>query len=131
MEIKTWAEFGALTDEERSAYTPEEMETLKTSIIENEKERDEKLVAADKYHKDYESQKIRAEKAESKLKELGGEIEKSKSQLSPEEILSLAKSDTHPEDLEEIVNYAKFKGISVLEDRKDKTIHTNFSVQFK
>ena len=69
MEITTYKELASLKQEELDAYSPEEMEALKTSVGENEATlattRESELTKA---KEDYESQKIRAEKAESKVK---------------------------------------------------------------
>ena len=110
METKTWAEFGALTEEDKEALTPEEMETLKQTITENEatlaKAREEELAKAKEIA---ENQRIRAEKAEKVKKE-----EKT-SELSTKDILYLAKSDIHADDLADVLEWAKFKNISVSE----------------
>jgi len=117
METKTWAEFGALTDEERSSLTPEEMETLRTSITENEaklagdrKAKDEELVKAKELAENY---KIRAEKAEKGKKE---DKELPKPEYSLSDIRAL--SDVPDEDVEEVVGWAKFKNITVAEAKK-------------
>src|SRR3990167_2280002 len=52
-DINTWADFGALSDDERSVYAPEDLETLKTSKAEKEaklgkdKEKEVQLSAKD------------------------------------------------------------------------------------
>ena len=67
MDIKTWAEFGALTDEARQAYTAEDLEALKTSIAENEANAAKDREAQSKKDKELaDNYKIRAEKAEKK-----------------------------------------------------------------
>jgi hypothetical protein len=114
MEIKTWAEFGALTDEERSALTLEKIETLKTSITENEailaKVKDDEIAKAKEIA---ENQRIRAEKAEKGKKE---EKELPKPEYSLSDIRAL--SDVPDEDVEEVVGWAKFKNITVAEAKK-------------
>ena len=69
MENKTWADFAALPKEDLDAYSPEELEELKTSITDNEanltKEREAELDKSKEYG---ENQKIRAEKAEKDVK---------------------------------------------------------------
>jgi len=116
MEIKTWAEFGALSDEERNSLTPEEIETFKTSITENEaklaeerKAKDEELAKAKELAENY---KIRAEKAEK------GKKEEKTSELSTKDILYLAKADIHEDDMNDVLEWAKFKNISVQEAHK-------------
>ncbi len=75
MENKTWAEFAALPKEDVDAYSPEELEELKSSITENEAElakgREDELSKSKEYG---ENQKIRAEKAEKDVK--SGKVEK-------------------------------------------------------
>ncbi len=114
--IKTWAEFGALTDEDKEALTPEEMETLKKNITENEanlvKAREEELA---KVKEIAENQKMRAEKAEKEGKK---EAKKETPELSTKDVLYLAKADIHEDDLNDVLDWAKFKNISVQEAHK-------------
>ncbi len=122
MEITTWRELASLTQEERESLTPEEIETLKKTIGDNElkiKEEGEKEL---KDSKDYgENQKIRAEKAEKagKKKEEGKE---EKSDLSSDDILALTGSDLHKDDITEVREYAKYKKITITEALEDKTL---------
>lgn len=113
--INTWADFVALSEEDREALTPEEMETLKQTIAENEakiaeeqKAKVEELAKAKELAENY---KIRAEKAEKGKKE-------EKSELSTKDVLYLAKSDIHEDDLGDVLEWAKFKNISVSEAHK-------------
>jgi hypothetical protein len=115
--IKTWADFVALNEEDREALTPEEMETLKNSIAENEaklaeeqKARDERLAKAEELAENY---KIRAEKAEKAEKK-----KETQPELSTKDVLYLAKADIHEDDLTDVLDWAKFKNISVLEAHK-------------
>ena len=57
------------------------------------------------------NQRIRAEKAETKAKQ----TKEVKSDLSNQDLLFLAKSDVHEEDMDELLDYAKFKKVSVKE----------------
>lgn len=69
------------------------------------------------------NQKIRAEKAErelKKLRETPPESETPKNDYSLQDIRALA--DVHDEDVEEVVEYAKFKKISVAEAKKSPVI---------
>ena len=80
------------------------------------------------------NQKIRAEKAEAKLKELAKPKEKEtpikpeeeeapkKSEYSLQDIRAL--SDVHDDDVEEVVDYAKSKGISIAEAKKTSMIQS-------
>ena len=116
-DIKTWASLAALSEDERSAYTPEDLEALKSSIQENEdnliKEREEK---EKKLKEDYENQKVRAEKAEKK--------EEPKYTLSEKDIFALSKSNLEAEDLDELKEFAQLKKISVSEALSHKTWQT-------
>ena len=117
MEIKTWADFGALTKEELDSYTPEDLEALKSSIKQSEdslsKQKDEDLKKSKEYG---ENQKIRAEKAEKEAKE------KKDPGFSEADVIALSRAKLHDDDLDEVRNYAKFKNISVSDAIKDKTL---------
>lgn len=121
-EIKTWADFGALTKEQLDAYTPEEMETLKTSVAENEaktvesrKKESEDFAKAKELAENY---KIRAEKAEKEAKKGAGDPPKTSPELSTKDVLYLAKADIHEDDMDEVLTFAKFKNISLSEAHK-------------
>ncbi len=116
-EVKTWQAFGALSDEQLAGYTPEDLASLKTTIAENEtnlaKEKEEE---ASKLRKNYEDQKVRAEKAEKEAK--GKVVPETTGSLSTKDVLYLAKADIHEEDLEEVTKQAKLQGITVSEAHK-------------
>ena len=121
MEIKTYQELASLTREELDAFTPEELETLKTSIADNEaqsaearKKETEDFAKAKELAENY---KIRAEKAEKAAKG-GGEPPKEPQGLSNKDVLYLAKADIHEDDLDEVLDWAKFKGVDVREAHK-------------
>lgn len=103
------------TDEEE---TVEEEETSKNDEPDLEELR-KKAELADNY-------KVRAEKAEKKLKESEKPAEKPSQDdsLSTKDVLALAKSTIHDDDVEEVINYAKFKGISVAEALKSDYVKT-------
>lgn len=93
----------------------EDEETSKNSSEESDSQTDKK----DELIKNY---KIRAEKAEKELKILEAEKEKKEpektSELSTKDILYFAKADIHEDDLSDILEWAKFKKISVNEAHK-------------
>ena len=129
MEINTWAQFVALTDEQRSEYTPEQLEELKTHITENEaKLSDDRQKEIEKYKKSYEDQKIRAEKAEGKNKdnkEKGKEKEKEDlkgDEISPKDFYALQQLQVPLEDFDEVVKASKLLGKSIIETLKDEMI---------
>ena len=73
------------------------------------------------------NQKIRVEKAEELAKQLKKPEEKEtpkneKSEYSLQDIRAL--SDVHDEDVQEVVDFAKFKGISITEAKKNPTVQT-------
>lgn len=125
MEIKTWADFGALSREELDTYSPEDLETLKVSIADNEvklaedfKKKDEEYAKTKELADNY---KIRAEKAEKKAKEEGSK------DMSEKDILALSREEVAEEDIDEVKGYASYKKISVAEALKDKTLKSILS----
>jgi len=76
------------------------------------------------------NQKIRAEKAEELAKQLKTQpVKKEESELPKKsEGYSLqdirALSDVHDEDVQEVVDFAKFKGITITEAKKNPTVQT-------
>jgi hypothetical protein len=72
------------------------------------------------------NQKIRAEKAEAELKTLKKAPEEKETPKNPQFSLAdiRALSDVNDEDVEDVVEYAKFKGISPAEAKKSPVIQT-------
>lgn len=76
------------------------------------------------------NQRIRAEKAERELKALKGnkEEEKGAEKTTPKHDYSLkdirALADVHDEDVDEVIEFANFKGISIAEAKSNATIKT-------
>ena len=130
MEIKTWADFGALSEEDRSVYAPEELEELKTSIAENEaktaedlEKKDEDLAKAKELAENY---KIRAEKAEKSAKEKG-EVKMEDQSLTTKDALALVNAKVSDEDYDEVIRVSKVLGKTIVETLKDKTMQTILS----
>lgn len=101
-----------------SLKSDENTELEKESAGEDETEA--KLKKAEELANNY---KIRAEKAEALAKQLKKPEEKEtpkNSEYSLKDIRAL--SDIHDEDVDEVVEFAKFKGISVAEAKKNLTI---------
>lgn len=77
-----------------------------------------------KMTKDYESQKIRAEKAERENKELKSKLKPIQQEVAPknEPMISLkdtkALMDVHDDDIDKLVGWAKFNNISIAEAKK-------------
>lgn len=68
--------------------------------------------------------KIRAEKAERKPEraETTKVAPKKSSDLSPVDIIAISKANIETEDIEDVLEYAKFKGISVVEALKNPIV---------
>lgn len=101
-------------DEEQENLKPaEDDETPKTPS-------DEELEKLRKQAELAENYRIRAEKAEKKLKEtpVPKEAPKEKQEkkgLSDEDLIYIARTDIHDEDLPEVREYAEWKGVSIRE----------------
>lgn len=96
----------------------------------------EELVELKKKASDGDNYKIRAEKAETKLKEstketTKKEVEETKedSNLSVKDGIVLAKADIHEEDMDEVIDYAKSKSISISEALQSNMIKSYLSTQ--
>jgi hypothetical protein len=95
---------------------PQDDEDISTPQDEEETEEKSEEKPQGKEEKDYkslyENQRIRAEKVEKELKEFKSKGE-DKDGLSQKDLLFLAKADVHEDDLDEILDYAKFKKVEV------------------
>jgi hypothetical protein len=111
----------ALTDEEReeavklrkSELLDEEIKTLSLGVKKSKE-------LADNY-------KIRAEKAEKEAKKVTPEVKaiESKSEdLTVKDAIVISKSNVHEEDIDEVVKYAKYAGLSIQEALKDDVLKT-------
>jgi len=124
-EIKTWADFGALSKEDLDNYSDEDLETLKVSIAENEakvaedfKKKDDDFAKAKELAENY---KIRAEKAEAKTK---GETKGEEQSLTTKDALALVNAKVSDEDYDEVIRVSKILGKTISETLKDKTMNT-------
>ena len=99
--------------------TEENIDDVKAELAETK----EKL---DKSEKNYGDQKIRAEKAEkaSKPKETTEDKPKQEETLAPKDYLALTEAQVKADDFDEVVGWSKFKGITIAEALKDKTLGT-------
>lgn len=98
------ADVTADTGEENNYDNDSDLEVLKNRL--------------QKAEEDYHNQKIRAEKAEAKLKNGNstGRVETSKyGELSALDIIAVTKANLDEDSLKEVMDYAKFKKISVSE----------------
>lgn len=75
-----------------------------------------------------ENQRIRAEKAEKKPeREVSKVAPKKQSDLSAVDIIAISKANIEAEDVEDVIDYAKYKGISVVEALKSSVIKATLS----
>ena len=96
--------------------TPEEVNSETTTEGETtpETELTAEEIAELKRQADASSQNFeRAKKAEAKLKKLEGERKDDTEGLSQKDVLYLAKANIHEDDMDEVVEWAKFKKVSV------------------
>ena len=110
------ATLAGLTEEERTTKIAEKKQEELDIELSSIRERATKAEKAEEIAKD---QRKRAEEAESKLKG-----SKSESQLSPKDYLALTENKISSEDFDDVLNYSKFIGKSVVETLKDKTMKT-------
>ena len=113
--------------EEQDSLNPEgEEEALDSKESPQEEEGEDKFKElADNY-------KVRAEKAEKRLKEMETSKEeepKKDFNLSQMDFITLAKADVHEEDIDEVVDYAKYKKIPVKEALSSSVIKNYLAEQ--
>ena len=111
------------SDEETSAPETEETapaETTEESVDESEA----KIKKAEELAKNY---KIRAEKAEQELKKRGKPEAPKSETISAKDLYALSTAKVHPDDVSEVEEYAKYKGISISEALKTSVIKTLLS----
>jgi hypothetical protein len=116
-------------DEEVISTTPTEVveetiETVETQEEESVEEIKARLAKAEELANNY---KIRAEKAEKKSKTETKPT--SNSDLSGLDIFALTKANVDSEDVEEVVNWAKYKGVPVSEALKSNELNAILNVR--
>ena len=108
-----------LSNEDKEAAT----ETKRQELLEQEtlslKEKADKAAKAEELAKNY---KIRAEKAEALAKKSTEKITSKNEQMSLKDIRAL--QDVPDEDIDEVVDFAKFKGVSIAEAKNNPVIQT-------
>lgn len=105
------------TDESQDDNQGEDVEALKAEL--------------NKFKEDYQNQKIRAEKAEQKLKggTSTGKGETSKQDgLSPFDLIAVAKANLDEDQLREAMDYAKYKKISISEALKTPQVKATIAL---
>lgn len=108
-----------------SDETETEDNTSEVEDTENSDDDIEALRAEVEKLKQYaQNQKIRAEKAESKIKDRpAGRTETSKQpELSAKDLLAISRAGIEADDLDEVLDYAKYKKISVSEALKSSVV---------
>jgi hypothetical protein len=84
---------------------------------------------AEKAKADYQAQKIRAEKAEKKAKEpkVEPKVEPTNPGISSKDTIALINAKVHEDDVDEVIEYSKFKKISIAEALKSGVIKASLS----
>ncbi len=83
---------------------------------------------SNKNEKAYKDTKTRAEVAEAELKKFKpNETKKEDSGFTIKDTLALGKANIHEDDIEEVLEYAKFKGISVADALKNPVVTATLS----
>lgn len=107
-------------DEEIISNSQEESVDLDTTEEETLDDVKSQLAKAQELANNY---KIRAEKAERKSKEPEQkQVTRKESDLSTMDIIALSKANLEQDDVAEVLEYAKFKGISVQEALKSSVV---------
>ncbi len=106
-----------LSDEEKTTA----IQAKKSELIDGEiKSLNEKATEATKAKELADNYKKRAEKAETEFKK--NNPQKEDKGLSQKDVLVLAKADIHEDDLDEVLDFAKYKNIPVAEALKNSTL---------
>ena len=103
-----------LSDEDKNIKVSEKRQELikeEFSRISNEKTENEKK---------FNDQRIRAEKAEAKIKEKDGIVSEPK--MSLPDIMAINKANVHEDDIEKVEKFAKSEGITIKEALKNEEL---------
>jgi chromatin segregation and condensation protein Rec8/ScpA/Scc1 (kleisin family) len=126
MDDETWVdptEMGEVNEEETTLDEEEEtIESLHAKL-------DEERAAREKAEKIAEDRKVRAEMAEKEAKKASKPVPapKKTGELSTMDAITLMKANVDEDDIEEITNYANYKGISIREALKDNVVKSMIS----
>lgn len=110
----------SLSDEDKEAAIDTKKTELYESHVKDLSEKAEKLTKAEEIA---ENQKKRAEKAEAEAKKNGKKPDDD-STLSQKDLLTLSRADIHDDDVDEVLEYSRFKKISVADALKSSVIKT-------
>lgn len=117
------------TDEEIILNTQEE--TTDSNEVETDESSEDEIdwkAEALKQKQIAENQRIRAEKAEKRDKpEVSKVAPKKQSDLSAVDIIAISKANIEAEDVEDVLDYAKYKGISIAEALKSSVVKATLS----
>jgi hypothetical protein len=114
-------------NEDKEVVVPETTEevtpevTSETTEEETVEEVKAKLAKATELADNY---KVRAEKAEKKAKEVVQPATEAKGDLSSKDIIAINRANIHEDDLDEVIDYAKYKKISIGEALKSGVVKT-------
>jgi len=131
MKYKKMVDFDALTEEEKEAIElgdKTEEDLIKEWDQQEEEERKKLLEEAQKAKELADNYKIRAEKAESRTKEVK---ETPKNDLTYLDTIALVKADVSDEDISDIMDYASMKKISVAEALKSSVVKSLLKLLLK
>jgi hypothetical protein len=103
--------------ESTTEVTPEVTETVEETTEETIEQVRERLAKAEEFGK---NQKIRAERAEKKAKEPVSAVQSP--DLSSKDIIALTRANVSDDDMDEVIDFAKYKKISVAEALKSSTV---------
>lgn len=114
------------------AQTEEESTDLDTveDVVESEESTESEVdwkAEAEKQKQLAENQKVRAEKAERQAKTKVETKVETQPGLSSKDTIALINAKVHEDDVDEVVDYAKFKKISIPEALKSSVIKTSLS----
>lgn len=112
-------------EDENGVVVPETTEEVTPEVTEGEEETPDQLKArlakAEELANNY---KVRAEKAESKAKEQPPKETAPETGFSLKDALALQNAKVHEDDIDQVADYAKFKGITLAEALKDNVVKT-------
>lgn len=104
---------------------PNETENTETTVEETQEESiDDVKAELAKAKELVNSYRVRAEKAEKKAKESTTVETKVTGELSSKDIIALTRAGISDEDLDEVLDFAKYKKIPIAEALKNKTLKT-------
>lgn len=108
-----------LTDEEKDSS----IETKRSELLDAElKTLQEKASKAEQNETYAKNEKTRAEKAEAELKKLKSDKKEEGDKLSTKDFYALTKANVPEEDVDDVAEYARFKGISVSDALKSSVV---------